>query len=286
MIIDGKQLSLRIRQNILAEVNVLKSQGIVPSLAVVLVGNDPASVSYVSAKRKALAELGIEDKSIVLPAHVSEFQLIKIIETLNKDSSVHGILVQLPLPKHISERNIINAISPEKDVDGFTPINVGKMFIGDSSAFIPCTPNGILYMLKSIDIDLSGAHAVVIGRSNIVGKPLSILLSSKDMNCTTTLCHTGTKNLAEITRQADILIAAVGKPHLITADMIKTGATVIDVGVNRIADSSKKSGFKLIGDCDFEGIKDKARYITPVPGGVGPMTITMLMYNVIQAAKK
>lgn len=286
MNIDGKQLSSRIRQNLLAEVEALKSQGIHPALAVILVGEDPASVSYVTGKRKALAELGIEDKSIFLPETVSEFQLIKTIETLNKDSSVHGILVQLPLPKHIYERNVINAISPEKDVDGFTPVNLGKMFVGDSSAFVPCTPLGIVTMFKSIDIDISGSHAVVVGRSNIVGKPLSILLSNKDMNCTTTLCHTGTKNLAEITRQADILVAAVGKPHLITTDMVKTGAVVIDVGVNRISDASKKSGFKLIGDCDYDGLKDKARYITPVPGGVGPMTITMLMYNVVQAAKR
>ena len=225
------------------------------------------------------------DRTIEFPEYVTQLELLQTIDKLNKDPSVHGILVQLPLPLHIQEQKVIDAIAPEKDVDGFTPINVGNMVIG-KDCFLPCTPHGIIQMLKQTGIETDGKRAVVIGRSNIVGKPISILLSRKDVNCTVTMCHTGTKNLAEITRQADILVVASGRPNTVTADMIKEGAVVIDVGVNRIPDATKKSGFRLVGDCDFEGMKDKASYITPVPGGVGPMTITMLMWNVVQAAKK
>ena len=251
-IIDGKQIALDVRAGVAEKVAALKAKGIVPCLAVVLVGENPASVSYVTGKRKALAEAGMADKSVELPENTTEEDLLKLIDELNKDDSVHGILVQLPLPKHINEDKVIMAISPEKDVDGFHPVNVGNL---------------------------------VIGRSNIVGKPVSLLLARKETNCTVTICHTGTKNMAEITRQADILIAASGHPHTVTADMVKDGAVIIDVGVNRIPDSTKKSGFRLIGDCDFDDLKEKASYITPVPGGVGPMTIAMLMYNTLEAAE-
>ena len=283
-IIDGKQIALDVRAGVAEKVAALKAKGITPCLAVVLVGENPASVSYVTGKRKALAEAGMADKSVELPENTSEEDLLKLIDELNRDDSVHGILVQLPLPKHIDEDKIIMAISPEKDVDGFHPVNVGNLVIG-KKAFLPCTPHGIIVLLERMGIETSGKHAVVIGRSNIVGKPVSLLLARKETNCTVTICHTGTKNMAEITRQADILIAASGHPHTVTADMVKDGAVVIDVGVNRIPDSTKKSGFRLIGDCDFEDLKEKASYITPVPGGVGPMTIAMLMYNTLEAAE-
>lgn len=283
-IIDGKQIALDVRAGVAEKVAALKAKGITPCLAVVLVGENPASVSYVTGKRKALAEAGMADRSEVLPESTTEADLLALIEKLNRDDTVHGILVQLPLPKHINEDKIIMAISPEKDVDGFHPINVGNLVIG-KKAFLPCTPHGIIVLLERMGIETSGKHAVVIGRSNIVGKPVSLLLARKETNCTVTICHTGTKNMAEITRQADILIAASGHPHTVTADMIKEGAVVIDVGVNRIPDSTKKSGFRLIGDCDFDDLKEKASYITPVPGGVGPMTIAMLMYNTLEAAE-
>ena len=284
-IIDGKQISADIKKDLALEVAALKNRGIVPCLAVILVGNNPASVSYVTGKRKALAELGIEDRTVLLPESTTEQELLQMIRDLNSDDSVNGILVQLPLPKHIDEDKVIGWIDPAKDVDGFTPINVGNMVIG-KDCFLPCTPHGIVQMLKRTGIETAGKRAVVVGRSNIVGKPISILLSRKEINCMVTMCHTGTKNLEEITRQADILIVASGRPNTVTADMIKEGAVVIDVGVNRIPDATKKSGFRLVGDCDFEGMKDKASYITPVPGGVGPMTITMLMWNTVQAAKR
>lgn len=283
-IIDGKQIALDVRAGVAEKVAALKAKGITPCLAVVLVGENPASVSYVTGKRKALAEAGMADRSEVLPENTTEADLLALIEKLNRDDTVHGILVQLPLPKHINEDKIIMAISPEKDVDGFHPVNVGNLVIG-KKAFLPCTPHGIIVLLERMGIETSGKHAVVIGRSNIVGKPVSLLLARKETNCTVTICHTGTKNMAEITRQADILIAASGHPHTVTADMVKEGAVVIDVGVNRIPDSTKKSGFRLIGDCDFDDLKEKASYITPVPGGVGPMTIAMLMYNTLEAAE-
>ena len=283
-IIDGKQIALETRASVAEKVAALKAKGITPCLAVVLVGENPASVSYVTGKRKALAEAGMADKSVELPENTTEADLLKLIDELNRDESVHGILVQLPLPKHINEDKVIMAISPEKDVDGFHPVNVGNLVIG-KKAFLPCTPHGIIVLLERMGIETSGKHAVVIGRSNIVGKPVSLLLARKETNCTVTICHTGTKNMAQITHQADILIAASGHPHTVTADMVKDGAVVIDVGVNRIPDSTKKSGFRLIGDCDFDDLKEKASYITPVPGGVGPMTIAMLMYNTLEAAE-
>ena len=283
-IIDGKQIAADVKSDVAKKVSELKQRGITPCLAVILVGENPASVSYVTGKRKALAEAGMEDKSMVLPENTSEEELLKIIDNLNHDKSVHGILVQLPLPKHISEEKVIMAISPEKDVDGFHPVNVGNLVIGKKS-FLPCTPHGIIVLLERMGIETSGKHAVVIGRSNIVGKPVSILLARKETNCTVTICHTGTKNMAEITKQADILIAATGRPHTVTKDMVKEGAVVIDVGVNRIPDSTKKSGFRLVGDVDFNDVQEIASYITPVPGGVGPMTIAMLIYNTLEAAE-
>lgn len=285
IIIDGKQVAADIRAEVAQKVVELKKNGKNPCLAVILVGENPASVSYVTGKQKALAEVGMQDRSVHLPENTSEEDLLKLIEQLNNDDTVHGILVQLPLPKHINEDKVIMAISPEKDVDGFHPVNVGNMMIG-RPGFLPCTPHGIIVLLQRMGIETSGKHAVVIGRSNIVGKPVSVLLAQKSVNCTVTLCHTGTKNISEITKQADIVVVASGHPHTLTGDMIKEGAVVIDVGVNRIPDSSKKSGFRLVGDCDFDDLKEKASFITPVPGGVGPMTIAMLMVNTLESAEK
>ena len=285
IIIDGKQVAADIRAEVAQKVLELKKNGKNACLAVILVGENPASVSYVTGKQKALAEVGMQDRSVHLPENTTEEDLLKLIDQLNNDDTVHGILVQLPLPKHINEDKVIMAISPEKDVDGFHPVNVGNMMIG-RPGFLPCTPHGIIVLLQRMGIETSGKHAVVIGRSNIVGKPVSVLLAQKNVNCTVTLCHTGTKNLPEITKQADIVVVASGHPHTLTGDMIKEGAVVIDVGVNRIPDSSKKSGFKLVGDCDFDDLKEKASFITPVPGGVGPMTIAMLMVNTLESAEK
>lgn len=283
-IIDGFEIARQVRENVAAKTAELKQKGITPCLAVILVGENPASVSYVTGKEKALAEVGMKDKSIRLPESTTEEELLTLIADLNNDKDVHGILVQLPLPKHINEQKVILAISPDKDVDGFHPVSLGNMVIGNKS-FLPCTPHGIIVLLKTMGIKTDGAHAVVVGRSNIVGKPVSLLLARRDCNATVTMCHTGTKNLAEITKQADILVAAVGKPRVITADMIKPGAAVIDVGVNRIPDATKKSGFRLVGDVDFDAAKEVASYITPVPRGVGPMTIALLMQNTLEAAE-
>lgn len=283
-IIDGKAIAAQVRGEVAEKVSELKAKGITPCLAVILVGENPASVSYVTGKQKALAEVGMLDRSLHLPESTTEEELLKIIDDLNKDTTVHGILVQLPLPKHINEEKVLLAINPEKDVDGFHPMNVGNLVIG-KKAFLPCTPHGIIVLLEKMGIETSGKHAVVIGRSNIVGKPVSILLARKETNCTVTICHTGTKNMKEMTLQADILIAATGRPHTVTKDMVKPGAVVIDVGVNRIPDDTKKSGFRLIGDCDYNDLLETASAITPVPGGVGPMTIAMLMFNTLEAAE-
>ncbi len=284
-IIDGKAIAAQVRGEVAAKVSALKEKGITPCLAVILVGENPASVSYVTGKQKALAEVGMADRSMHLPESTSEEELLKIIDDLNKDNSVHGILVQLPLPKHINEEKVLLAIDPAKDVDGFHPVNVGNLVIG-KKAFLPCTPHGIIVLLEKMGIETSGKHAVVIGRSNIVGKPVSLLLARKETNCTVTICHTGTKDIASFTRQADIIIAASGHPHTVTKDMVKPGAVVIDVGVNRIPDSTKKSGFRLVGDTDYADLLETASFITPVPGGVGPMTIAMLMFNTLEAAEK
>ena len=283
-IIDGFSIAQQVRHKAAVEAAELGLQGIAPCLAVVLVGENPASVSYVTAKERALEEAGMLGKDIRLPGDTTEFDLLGLIEELNQDDSVHGILVQLPLPSHIDEDKVIMAIRPEKDVDGFHPVNVGNMMIGRKS-YLPCTPHGVLVLLQTMGIPTAGKHAVIVGRSNIVGKPLSVLLTRREYNATVTLCHTGTKDLASFTRQADILIAAAGSPGMVKAHMVKEGAVVIDVGVNRIPDATKKSGFRLCGDVDFESVKEVASYITPVPRGVGPMTIAMLMMNTVEAAR-
>jgi len=286
VIIDGKQVAKEIRAELEAQVRQLKAEkGIVPGLAVVLVGEDPASQSYVTAKEKACAEIGIYSDDNRLPAETSEEELLALISKLNADPKIHGILVQLPLPKHIDESRVIMAISPEKDVDGFHPVSVGKMVIGEKT-FLPCTPHGVLQLLLRSGVKLDGAEVVVVGRSNIVGKPLANLLLQKSPygNATVTVCHTRTKDLAAHTLRADIVIAAAGRPKTITADMIRPGAVVIDVGVNRVADATAKNGYRLVGDVDYLPVKEKASLITPVPGGVGPMTITMLLANTVQSA--
>ena len=284
-LIDGKLLAANLRSEIAEGVKSLKEKtGIVPGLAVILVGENPASVSYVSAKEKACIEAGMNSRTIRLAAETSEAELLDLIAQLNADSSIHGILVQLPLPKHISEKAVIDSISSEKDVDGFTPVNVGKMLIGEK-CFLPCTPHGIIKLIEFGGMNIKGKHAVVIGRSNIVGKPVAALLSRKETNATVTLCHTGTPDVGKFTRDADIVVVAAGRPGTLTGDMVKPGATIIDVGVNRIPDATKKSGFRLVGDADFESCSKVAGAITPVPGGVGPMTITMLLWNTLESAK-
>jgi methylenetetrahydrofolate dehydrogenase (NADP+)/methenyltetrahydrofolate cyclohydrolase len=283
-IIDGKKIGQKIRGEAKGRAAALKEKGVIPCLAVILAGEDPASLSYVSAKGKALAEAGMESRDFRLPAAVSEAELLALIARLNADDTVHGILVQLPLPKHIDEGRVIIAINPAKDVDGFHPVSVGNMVMG-RPGFLPCTPHGVMVLLRELNIPLSGAHAVVVGRSNIVGKPLANLLSGRNVNATVTICHTGTRDLARHTLQADILIAAAGKPELILAEMVQPGAVVIDVGVNRVKDPSTQKGYRLAGDVDFIPVAGKAGFITPVPGGVGPMTIAMLLQNIAQAAE-
>lgn len=286
-IINGKQIAAEMREELKAEVAGLKEKGIIPGLGVILVGDDPASVSYVTAKGRACEEAGIYSDDNRLPAGISQQKLLAIIKKMNKDPKIHGILVQLPLPKGLNEAEVLEAIDPNKDVDGFHPVNVGKMVAG-AKAFLPCTPNGVVQLLIRSGVKIEGAHVVIVGRSNIVGKPLANMLIQKSAtgNATVTVCHTCTRDLAHHTRQADILIAAAGRPNTITADMIKDGAVVIDVGVNRIEDAAKKQGYRLVGDVDFEAVKEKASLITPVPGGVGPMTIAMLLYNTVESAKR
>ena len=279
-LIKGSEISKQIREGLKHEVAELREKhNLIPGLATVLVGEDEASKVYVGAKGKACNELGIYSERVDLPDDTTEADLLALIEKLNKDSKIHGILVQLPLPKHINETGVLYAVDPKKDVDGFHPVNVGKLMLGKPD-FIPCTPHGIQELLIRYGIETDGAEVVVAGRSNIVGKPIAnmLLQKKKGANATVTICHTGTKDLAFHTRRADILIVAVGRPKIITADMVKDGAVVIDVGVNRL-----ETG--LVGDVDFEAVKEKARAITPVPGGVGPMTIAMLMNNTVQAAK-
>jgi len=279
-LIKGSEISKQIREELKHEVAELREKhNLIPGLATVLVGEDEASKVYVGAKGRACNELGIYSERVDLPDDTTEADLLALIEKLNKDSKIHGILVQLPLPKHINETGVLYAVDPKKDVDGFHPVNVGKLMLGKPD-FIPCTPHGIQELLIRYGIETDGAEVVVAGRSNIVGKPIAnmLLQKKKGANATVTICHTGTKDLAFHTRRADILIVAVGRPKIITADMVKDGAVVIDVGVNRL-----ETG--LVGDVDFEAVKEKARAITPVPGGVGPMTIAMLMNNTVQAAK-
>ena len=286
-IIDGKQVAADMRAELKEKVANLKNKGVVPGLAVVLVGEDPASQSYVTAKEKACGEIGIYSDDNHLPADTSEEDLLALVDKFNKDPKIHGILVQLPLPKHIDEDKVLLAIDPAKDVDGFHPVNVGKMVVGQE-AFLPCTPHGVIQLLMRNNVKLEGAEVVVVGRSNIVGKPVANMLIQKAPtgNATVTICHTRTRNMAEHVKRADIIIAAAGRPNTVTADMVKDGAVVIDVGVNRVEDATKKRGYRLAGDVDFEAVKEKASLITPVPGGVGPMTITMLLYNTVQSAEK
>ena len=286
-IIDGRQVACDMRAELRQEVVGLRERGIVPGLGVILVGDDPASKSYVTAKERACDEIGIFSADHRLAADTPQEALLGLVQEMNEDPTIHGILVQLPLPPHIDEAEVLLAVSPDKDVDGFHPVNVGRMVVGQE-AFLPCTPHGVVQLLVRHDVPLQGADVVIVGRSNIVGKPLANMLMQKTQtgNATVTVCHTHTRDMASYTRKADILIAAVGRPNTIGADMVKEGAVVIDVGVNRVEDAGKKRGYRLVGDVDFEGVKEKASLITPVPGGVGPMTITMLLHNTVESAKK
>jgi len=286
-IIDGKQIAADMRAELKAEVAKLKEQNIIPGLGVILVGEDPASQSYVTAKERACDDMGIYSDDNRLDADTSQQQLMSLVESMNNNPKINGILVQLPLPKGLDESEVLLAIDPAKDVDGFHPVNVGKMVVGEK-AFLPCTPHGIVQLLIRNGVKIEGAEVVIVGRSNLVGKPLANMLIQKkpNANATVTVCHTRTKNLSSHTNRADILIAAAGRPNTITADMVKDGAVVIDVGVNRVEDSTKKRGYRLVGDVDFEAVKEKASLITPVPGGVGPMTITMLLYNTVESARR
>ena len=286
-ILDGKAIAQEMREEIRERVVALQTEGVTPGLGVLLVGDDPASRSYVTAKERACEKAGIYSSEIRLEASATLEEILQVVNDFNQDDRIHGILVQLPLPDASMEQIVLEAIQPEKDVDGFHPVNVGRMMLG-LPAFLPCTPHGILQILKRSGIETCGAHAVVVGRSHIVGRPLANMLSQKNElgNATVTLCHTRTKNMAEFTRQADILIAAAGRPGTITADMVKDGAVVIDVGVNRVEDASRERGYRLTGDVDFEAVAAKASAITPVPGGVGPMTITMLLFNTVEAAAR
>jgi methylenetetrahydrofolate dehydrogenase (NADP+)/methenyltetrahydrofolate cyclohydrolase len=288
VIIDGRQVAAKIKESIKKEVvEMIDSNDVSPHLAAVLVGNDPASETYVASKEKAAHTAGMISSTYRYPADITEKELLEVVDYLNGDEEIDGYIVQLPLPKHIDENKIIHRINPAKDVDGFTPENVGKMVLGQP-AFLSATPYGIMELLKYYKISVAGKHCVVLGRSNIVGRPMSILLSQKNdtANATVTLCHSATENLEEIIRTADILIAAIGKPQFVKADMVKEGAVVIDVGIHRIKDETKKSGYRLVGDVDFDEVVKKVSFITPVPGGVGPMTIAMLLKNTLLAHKK
>ena len=276
-IISGKETAAKIRERLRAQIDQLRESGYQPGLAVVIVGDDPASQVYVRNKEKACKEVGIAAQTFALPKETTQQELMALIDTLNARSDVHGILVQLPLPRHLDEHQVINAILPEKDVDAFHPVNVGKIMIGDFD-YVPCTPAGVMALLEEAQIDVSGKRAVVIGRSNIVGKPQAMLLLHK--NATVTICHSKTQHLEEITRQADIIVVAIGKAHFLRGDMVKDGVVVIDVGMNRLENG------KLAGDVDFDTVAPKASYITPVPGGVGPMTITMLLQNTVTACRR
>ena len=287
-IIDGVAVGKSLREDLKPQVAELKAKGITPGLTVVIVGEDPASQVYVRTKGKAADELGMKSDTIRLPATISEGELLALVDKLNADKTVHGILVQSPLPKAINFDRVVNRISPAKDVDGFHPVNVGKVVRGDRDAFRPCTPAGVIELLKRSGTETKGARAVVVGRSMIVGRPVAnmLLQDTEGGNCTVTICHTKTKDMAKHTREAEILIVAAGRPEVITGDMIRPGAVVIDVGVNRVDDASTEKGYRLTGDVNFAQAKEVASAITPVPGGVGPMTIAMLMANTVQAARQ
>lgn len=286
-IIYGKEISAQIRVELKERVDRLKARGVTPGLGVVLVGEDPASVSYVTAKAKGAEEIGMFEETIRLLPTSTEEEVLATVDRLNRDPRFNGILVQLPLPKWVNTDKVISFISVEKDVDGFHPINVGRLLRGEPCA-IPCTPYGVVQMLTRSGYSPEGRHVVICGRSNLVGKPLAALLvqKKKGANATVTICHTGTKDLPSFTKQADILVAAMGAPRVITADMIREGCVVIDVGVNRVPDPASPKGYRLVGDCDFDGMLKKAEAITPVPGGVGPMTVTMLLLNTVEAAER
>ena len=287
-LIDGNAVAKQVREDVAREVAALAARGIVPGLSVVLVGDDPASAVYVRSKGKASAEVGMRSDTIRLPATTTQHELIAIVDRLNADKAVHGILVQMPLPKQIDPAAIIRRIAPAKDVDGFHPVNAGKVLIGEKDGFAPCTPAGVQELLIRHGVPTRGAHAVVVGRSTIVGRPMAALLIQQGAggDCTVTVCHSRTRDLASVTRQADILIAALGRPETITGDMIKPGAVVIDVGISRVDDASNPKGYRLVGDVHFESARAVASLITPVPGGVGPMTIAMLLKNTVRAANQ
>ena len=285
-LIDGKKVASQVREGLLAEIEELKAQGHTPGLAVVLVGNDPASQVYVGSKVKACAELGLYSQKWELPADTTQEELVKLIHQLNADDRIHGILVQSPPPPHIDEEAVILNIDPRKDVDGFHPANVAKLVLEDEEGFVPCTPLGCMELLKAYGIETAGKHAVVIGRSMIVGKPMANLLVAKKANATVTIAHSRTKDLPGLCRTADIIVAAVGRAEMVKSDYVKEGAVVLDVGINRIADETRPRGYRIVGDVDFEDVKDKCSYITPVPGGVGPMTIAMLMANTVKACRQ
>ncbi len=286
-VINGTAIARRIRDEVAGEARALLSRGVKPGLAVVLVGEDPASAVYVRSKGKACGEAGMHSVTIRLPAETSEEDLLAQVDALNEDAAIHGILVQMPLPKHIDADLIIRRIRPDKDVDGFHPINVGKMLIGETDGFVPCTPAGVQELLARSGVETKGKDCVVIGRSNIVGKPVAALLmqDSPAGNATVTICHSRTRDLAGHVRRADIVIAAIGRAKFITADMVKPGAVVIDVGINRVEDSSTKRGYRIVGDVDYDAVREVASHITPVPGGVGPMTIALLLRNTVRAAR-
>ena len=287
-IIDGAAIAERVLAEVRSEVEKLATRGITPGLSVVLVGDDPASAVYVRSKEATSRELGMAGETLRLPATASQEQLLQLVHRLNQNESVHGILVQMPLPRQIDADVVLRSIRPEKDVDGFHPVNVGKLLIGERDGYVPCTPAGIQYMLEACGVETRGAECVVVGRSNIVGKPMAALMMQQGpaADATVTICHSRTRDLALHTRRADILIVAAGRAQMITADMVKPGAVVIDVGMNRIPDSTKKSGTRLVGDVDFDRVREVASLITPVPGGVGKMTIAMLMRNSVRAATR
>ncbi|MCH7875759.1 MAG: bifunctional methylenetetrahydrofolate dehydrogenase/methenyltetrahydrofolate cyclohydrolase FolD [Gemmatimonadetes bacterium] len=287
-IIDGKRIAQDMQQELRPQIEALTARGVTPGLAVVLVGDNPASQVYVRMKGRACEEAGIYSEQINLPADTREHELLGVIDRLNTDPKIHGMLVQLPLPEQINEMRVLHRVNPSKDVDGFHPENVGKAAMGDPTAFRPATPYGVQQMLVRSGVETSGAHAVIVGRSNIVGRPMASLLTQKGEggNATVTVCHSRTRNIGEVTRLGDILIVAMGKPEFIRGDMVREGAVVIDVGVNRVDDKRAKQGYRLVGDVAFDEVAQVASAITPVPGGVGPMTITMLLYNTVQAARQ
>ena len=283
-ILNGKEIAAEVLAECRKKVGTLQSRGVTPGLAVVIVGDDPASHVYVNSKVKTCGELGIHSRKIELPTETTQEEVLQVVRDLNEDPAIHGILVQSPPPPHINEEEIIRLLDPRKDVDGFHPVNVGKLVMEDESGFVPCTPQGCIHLLEKAGIETSGANAVVIGRSMIVGKPMALLLMGKGVNATVTVAHSRTRELAAVCRQADILVAAIGNPGFVTADFVKDGAVVIDVGINRVEDSSKKRGFRLVGDVAYDEVAPKCHAITPVPGGVGPMTIAFLMSNTVKAA--